>query len=109
MIFSQLVMDIFAVLLMYGVGYLVVWTLLYKQLNHKGIETRVMFRSNFVKISLLLCYVIVPIYFLLSRNELGDGMLHMIYGLFIVHAVLFQIVATRDLINHLKGSGVRNG
>lgn len=107
--FSQLIMDIFVVSFMYGVGYLGVWTLLYKQLNRNGIETRVMFRSNFVKISLLLCYVIVPIYFLLSRNELGDGMLHMIYGLFIVHAVLFQIVATRDLINNLKGSGVHNG
>lgn len=94
--------DVLVIGSVYVIVYALMWLVLYRRNDHDTGETRREFGCRFTRVSLLVCYVFVPFYFLMSRSSIGVGIPHMAYGILLVHAVLFQLVVTLDFVYVFK-------
>lgn len=106
---SMILVDVFVISLVYVVVHAFDWLRVYKKNGTHYSVTGSSHWSRFIRLSIVLCYVVCPVYFLLTRDVFADGMVHMFYGIFGIHAVLFQINATFGLIDSIKNRNVVDG
>lgn len=106
---SMILVDVFVISMVYVVVHAFDWLRMYKKNgNHYSVTVSSNW-SRFIRLSIVLCYVVCPVYFLLTREVFEEGMVHMFYGIFGIHVVLFQINATIGLIDSIKHRNVLDG